>query len=80
VNDIGTDPLSADTDGGSVDDGTELDNGTDPLNPNDDVGQAGGADGNKDPGCGCATTTSPAGGVLPALGLFLMAVARRREE
>lgn len=32
----GTDPLIADTDGGSVNDGDEVKNGTDPLDPDDD--------------------------------------------
>jgi len=32
-----TNPLKADTDGGSVNDGIEVSRGTDPLDPNDDV-------------------------------------------
>jgi len=32
-----TDPLKADTDGGSVNDGKEIANGTNPLDPSDDV-------------------------------------------
>src|SRR5690606_38138949 len=32
-----TNPMNADTDGGTVDDGTEIKNGTDPLDPEDDV-------------------------------------------
>jgi len=32
-----TDPLCSDTDGGLVDDWSEVTHGTDPLNPNDDI-------------------------------------------
>ena len=36
-----TDPLKVDTDGGTVDDGTEVKRGTDPLNREDDVVKVG---------------------------------------
>ncbi|MCL4280361.1 MAG: OmpA family protein, partial [Ignavibacteriaceae bacterium] len=37
VNMYRTDPLKADTDGGTIDDFTEVNRGTNPLNPDDDV-------------------------------------------
>ena len=47
VNKHKTDPLNEDTDGGTIDDGTEVNRGTDPLNP-DDPGQPSTTDGDND--------------------------------
>ena len=72
-----TDPLKADTDGGSVDDGTEVNRGTDPLDPSDDKPAVAGPT-EDDGGCSCRVSRAPASPWL--LGLSLLGLLLRRRS